>query len=288
MVSWRGLAVLGLAALTLAGGQRPSAVPGAVAPPAPPAPARVVSINLCTDQLAMLLAAPGQLVAVSDIATDPLSSAMAEQAAAYPATHGLAEEVYLLHPDLVLASTYSPRATVDMLRGLGIAVVELPPVGSLEEIRVGLAQIGTALGREAEARAMIAAFDARLAALRAPEGTPRPRAALYAANGYITGSRSLSAEIIEAAGFRYIAAELGYDYGGTLPLEALVFADPDLVITGPRYPGASRSEEILAHPALAAMPAARAQIEDRNWICGLPKALDTLKGLGRLRTGLAP
>jgi iron complex transport system substrate-binding protein len=32
------------------------------AAPAAAAPARVVSMNLCTDQLAMLLAAPGQLV----------------------------------------------------------------------------------------------------------------------------------------------------------------------------------------------------------------------------------
>ena len=34
------------------------------------APARVVSMNLCTDQLAMMLAAPGQLVSVSHLATE--------------------------------------------------------------------------------------------------------------------------------------------------------------------------------------------------------------------------
>jgi len=282
MVSLRGLAVFGLAALSLAGG-RPAPETGALAPVSPPAPARVVSINLCTDQLAMLLAAPGQLIAVSDIATDPLSSAMADQAAAYPSTHGLAEEVYLLHPDLVLASNYTARATLDMLRNLDIPVVEFAPVAGLDDIRAGLAQMGTALGREAEATAMIADFDTRLAALRAPEGAPRPRAAIYAANGYITGTHSLSAEVIEAAGFDYIAREMGYAYGGNLPLEALIFANPDLVITGPRYPGASRSEEILAHPALAEMPAERAMIEDRDWICGLPAALDTMAQLGALR-----
>lgn len=282
MVSLRGLAVLGLAALSLAGGQRPAGDAGG-APPAPAAPQRVVSINLCTDQLAMLLAAPGQLVAVSDIATDPLSSAMADQARAYPATHGLAEEVYLLHPDLVVASSYSSRATIAMLRGLGIPVVEFAPVSGIEDIRTGLAAMGAALGREAEAKAMIAAFDDRLAALRAPEGAPRPRAAIYAANGYITGTHSLSAEMIEAAGFSYIAGELGYAHGGNLPLEALIYAAPDLLITGPRYPGASRSEEILAHPALPAMPARRTMVNDRDWICGLPASLDTVAELGQLR-----
>jgi iron complex transport system substrate-binding protein len=37
------------------------------------APARVVSVNLCTDQLAMLIAAPGQLQSVSWLAADPSS-----------------------------------------------------------------------------------------------------------------------------------------------------------------------------------------------------------------------
>ena len=31
------------------------------------APARVVSMNLCTDQVAMMLAAPGQLVSISHV-----------------------------------------------------------------------------------------------------------------------------------------------------------------------------------------------------------------------------
>ena len=47
------------------------------------APLRVVSMNLCTDQLAMMLADEGQLISVSDIAIDPNMSPMAEAARAY-------------------------------------------------------------------------------------------------------------------------------------------------------------------------------------------------------------
>ena len=82
--------------------------------PAAAAPARVVSTNLCTDQLAMLLAAPGQLVSVSWLAADPRSSTMAAEAARYPANHGLAEEIFLLSPDLVLAGSYTARTAVDL------------------------------------------------------------------------------------------------------------------------------------------------------------------------------
>ena len=70
-------------------------------------PQHVVSMNLCTDQLAMLLAAPGQLVSVSHVARDPRASALADQAMAYPVNHGDAEEIYLAKPDLVLAAASS-------------------------------------------------------------------------------------------------------------------------------------------------------------------------------------
>ncbi|WP_354002086.1 hypothetical protein [Pseudotabrizicola sediminis] len=56
-------------------------------------PQRVVSINLCTDQLAMLLAEPGQLISVSFLAQDPRSSVMVDEALACPANRALAEEV---------------------------------------------------------------------------------------------------------------------------------------------------------------------------------------------------
>ncbi|MEO0811096.1 MAG: hypothetical protein AAFW82_10790, partial [Pseudomonadota bacterium] len=44
------------------------------------APRRVVSMNLCTDQLAMLLAAPGQLYSVSYLAGRTDASVLADRA----------------------------------------------------------------------------------------------------------------------------------------------------------------------------------------------------------------
>ena len=90
----------------------------AAAPAFADAPARVVSINLCTDQLALMLAAPGQLVSVTAFAQDPRQSATAAEAAALPANHARAEEVYLLAPDLVLASDFTAPATLAMLLSL--------------------------------------------------------------------------------------------------------------------------------------------------------------------------
>src|SRR5690606_19064584 len=62
-----------LAALALTG--LACAAPARAEPP----PARVVSINVCTDQYAMLIAGEGQLHSVSHLAADPYSSAMVEE-----------------------------------------------------------------------------------------------------------------------------------------------------------------------------------------------------------------
>jgi len=108
-------------------------------------PRRVVSVNLCTDQLALLLAAPGQLVSVSRLAHDPTMAALAEAAQRIPANGGKAEEIYLLRPDLVLAGTYTTRQSLDMLRRLGIRVEAFPPEQSLEDIRRHIRSMGAML-----------------------------------------------------------------------------------------------------------------------------------------------
>jgi iron complex transport system substrate-binding protein len=252
------------------------------------APARVVSINLCTDQLAMLLAAPGQLVSVSHLAQDPRSSVMVDEARAYPANQALAEEVFLLKPDLVLAGTFTARPTVSMLERLGIPVVMLPPAYGLADVRQGMLDIGIALGREAAAARMVARFDAGLAAVAAAPDASSPVAATYAASGYTPGADSLSGDIIRAAGFRHLAAELGLSDGGFLPLEALILAAPDLVVMGAPYPGNSRAEEILSHPALASLPGGRQTLEDRDWVCGLPSVVDAVTRMRAARVEGVP
>lgn len=258
------------------------------APAAAEAPKRVVSMNLCTDQLALMLAAPGQLLSVSYLAHDPGSSAMHEEAARLPANHGLAEEIFLLKPDLVLAGRYTTRTTVHLLQRLGTPVAIFEPEDDFEAVRANLRLMGRALGREAEAESAVARFEADLAALAPDPAARRPRAAVYSANGYTSGERGLSGRILAAAGFANVAAELGMARGGALALESLVLAEPDLVILGRTYPGSSRAEEILRHPALDALRgrSATETLTDRDWICGTPYVLRAVADLREARLKL--
>ncbi len=168
-----------------------AAVAIAAALPAGAAPQRVVSMNLCSDQLAMMLAAPGQLVSVSSLAQDSRLSPMADEAAAYVPNSGRAEEIYLMRPDLVIAGTYTPPATLSMLRRLGIRVETPPPAEDFDAIRTEITRMGTLLGREEAARDLLARFDADLAQARVP--LDRGRAMTSSSSGRPTGPASRAA-----------------------------------------------------------------------------------------------
>lgn len=247
-------------------------------------PARVVSMNLCTDQLAMLVAGEGQLFSVSYLASDSRSSAMVEQAANFHSNRGLAEEIYLMHPDLVIAGSFSTRATVDMLKRLGIPVAVFDPAYSLEDVRERLTQMGGVLGQQDRAARLVEDFDEALAAYRT-EVTSRPRAALYYANGYTSGDKTLAGQILSIAGLDNIAAEEGFSAGGIIPLEVLAMARPDTVITSRPYPGASRSEEVKGHPVIEALRNSRpeASMTDSDWVCGTPFVLRAIDDMVTLR-----
>ncbi|WP_162178882.1 ABC transporter substrate-binding protein [Thioclava atlantica] len=244
-------------------------------------PDRVVSMNLCTDQLALALADPGQIVSLSHFATDPGMSVHWKQAEDYRANHGRAEEISILHPDLVLADTWSNPDTIRMLRTLGIRVEQLPPGTSLSEIRARITTMGRLLGHPGRAAAMLAQFDARLAAIEKP--APGLRAAIIGPSGYGYGPRTLEGQILAMAGFTNVVSGPGLDWGGRLPMEDLVMDRPDLVVVGGSQgeTGTSRAQEVLAHPVLRDLPVVRG-LRDASWTCGAPAMLNAVQDLAAL------
>lgn len=265
-------------------------------------PQRVVSMNLCTDQLAILLAKPGQLKAVTWMAQDPAMSVLAEQAQQLPAHRGTAEEVYSLSSDLVLTGTYTNQATLDMLKHLGRRVVAVPPAFSFADIRNNIQQVGAVLGQSELATQLVQAFDQQLAGLGGDVGqssalssgkTERQRlsAASYGANLYMQGGNSLEQDMVEGAGFVHYGTQqqLG-DYGGRVSLEQLVLAPPDVLLMSHFQQREVRAYAHLAHPALERLmpPERRAVTHARYWTCGTPYVLEAVTQLTGLREKLQP
>src|SRR5215813_14877630 len=73
-------------------------------------PQRIVSMNLCTDELVLRLADRGNISSVTWQARDRDNSNVADLARDVPINHGLAEEILPLNPDLVLAGIYTARS----------------------------------------------------------------------------------------------------------------------------------------------------------------------------------
>lgn len=246
-----------------------------VAATAEPVPRRVVSMNVCTDQLAMLIAGEGQLHSVSALASDPRTSAMAGEARAFPANHALAEEIFLMQPDLVLAGTFSARATVGLLRRLGFRVEEFAPASSFTDIRDHIARIGQLLHRKERAAELVSRLDEGLARLKAGPHSGRT-IALYEPNSYTAGGGTLANEIFRAAGLVNIAEGLGITGSTRLPLEQLVMAKPDLIgRSSSDYGAPALAQENLIHPAFRAL--SRQAVIDlpvAKMICGAPFTLD--------------
>ena len=163
-----------------------------------------------------------------------------------------------------------------LLHRLGVPVVEVAPPTSLDEARKAIAQVGAALGRSEEAAAMIAAFDRELAELSRPVGPDVPTAATWGPNGYSVAGDTLAGDIMRRAGFSLVTDRLGMDTSGYVPLEVLVMAQPDLIVTGTPYPGDSRAEEVLDHPALDRLDGRVLRVPDALWTCALPRSLEAL------------
>ncbi len=243
-------------------------------------------MNLCTDQLAMLLADPGQLLSVTRVASDPLSSPMTDEARKYPLNNGRAAEIFLMAPDVVVAGSFSDPVVVAMLRRLGLRVEQFPITSALEDIPAQLRRMGEVLGQPERAEAMARGAEARLAAYRKARGTG-PLAAFFYANGYALGPGTLAHDIVTAAGFANLSETLGFSGGGRLPLETLVLNSPDVLISGQPYPGASRAEDVASHPVLARyFESDRVILSGPEWVCGTPLTLDAVDRLIAARRAL--
>ncbi len=252
-------------------------------------PQRIVSLNLCTDQHLMRLVEPERIAAVSHLASDPASSALAEQARALPATYGVAEEVIALAPDLVLAGVYTTRMTTEILRRIGIPVVELAPEQSFEDIRRNIRAVGDAVGEPERAEGVIAAFDRELAAVAVEDGGgDRPVFTSYGANGFMSGAGTLEAEVARVAGYDVLGERLGVVGSAQTPLEVLLTSSVDVMnLTPPSAALPSLAEERQRHPALRRYLRERTVVDIPSALlsCGTPATLEAVRLLASARPG---
>jgi iron complex transport system substrate-binding protein len=246
------------------------------AAPAAATPARVASLNLCSDELVLALARPGQLASVSRLGADARETPLALRARGVAINRGRISDVVALRPDLVITMRADP-ATLALARQLGLPLLALPEPQTLADVKANIARVAAALGRQPAGAALIA----RITALEASPPPARP-ALLVAGGGLTVAHDGLTAAWLRLAGLAQQPVP-----AGQIPLERLLLKPPAvLLISRYRADEASGPQAWLAHPALARLPASTRRIstDGRPWTCGGPAMIDEIMALrGRVQ-----
>ena len=149
---------------------------------------RLVSMNVCTDQLVLTLADPEQILGLSRFSRDGWQS-KAGDLSRYPVLSGGAEDVLLIRPDIVVASAFDKRSTRELLKAKGLRLAELTVPRTLDEARQQIREVGDLIGHPDRAAAEIARLDAALARARRAVSERHYRVLPLSRRGWVRGQR---------------------------------------------------------------------------------------------------
>jgi iron complex transport system substrate-binding protein len=256
-------------------------------------PQRIVSMNLCTDELLMRLVDPSRIASITYLSQQPVNAplGLGHITSRLKINHGLAEEVLMQKPDLVLAGSFSATAATAMLRRLGLTIVTFEPENTFDDMRANIRKMGAAVGEPERAEEVIAEFDTRLAALQAqiPPGE-LPIFADIGVNNYVAGSDTMYAYVVRAGGYRTLGEALGFSGYRNVSLEQLLSIKPALISTSTPWTNPpSISTMALRHPALLDLVSHTPQITipERYTTCGAPSVLGAVELLVEARKAAA-
>jgi iron complex transport system substrate-binding protein len=264
--------LLGFAAALLA-----ASAAGAIAPRAGVVepPRRIVSLDLCADQLVLALADRRQIASLSRNAADPMLSAAAARVRGLPLYGTSAEHIVAIRPDLVIG-TPSDGALARIVARQHYHRLALRDARTLGDIFTAIRATATAVGHPDRGAALIARMRRELAAIpRAGHGRV---AAYYQRRGYLTGRGTLIDDLMTRLGLVNLATRLGKPALSQVSLEEMVAARPDYLIVETATDRVSdQGTEMLHHPALNGI--ARISIPQAWTVCGGPAYVDAARAI---------
>jgi iron complex transport system substrate-binding protein len=248
-------------------------------------PRRIVSMNLCTDEVVLRLADRQNIASITWQAREPDKSNVAQLAQGIPINHGVAEEIIPLKPDLLLAGVYTTRVTVALLKRAGIRSIDADVQRSFDDVRQQYREIAALLGEKERGERVIAEMDSNLARLARERPAVPPTAIVLHANNFTFGRGTLIDDVVTHAGLENVAARLGIGEYGQLPLEIITMNPVDVLIVSSYRDGPSAmATEVLRHPVLSRLSDRMrvVVIPDRLWNCGGPALVEAAERLMRV------
>lgn len=244
-------------------------------------PVTLASINLCADQLLLLLADDEQILSLSNLSHRMAGSYFYKEARKYPVNKGQSEPILNLNPGIVIVGQYSNVHTVNLLREVGLRVETLPIANDLDTLFSNIKSVAVWVGKEQTGIDIVKQLKDRLARLQ-KSVKPGPVAAVFDPNGYTSGKNSLRGQMMELAGWQNAATIAGIENYGKLTLEEIINLSPDALIESPYSPGTySRAQIMSQHPALlgAGLQPHIIRIPSRMTVCAGPWTVDVIEQL---------
>ncbi len=243
-------------------------------------------MNLCTDELLLLLVEPERIASLSYFATNPDYSYLAAEARAFAANRGQADEVLALDPDLVLTSQFSATLAANLLERLGERVERLGFAATADEVYAQIRQVAALTGTEQRAESLVS--DLQMSIAREQQDLlpllQGKSAVFFASNGFSYGANSLQHDFITSLGLRNVAADAGLYGPAQLPLEILLAAEPDFLFTDRRSElDTALAHPLLQHPALTSLGTKMRVIElpDALFQCAGPQLAEAYRTLAK-------
>jgi iron complex transport system substrate-binding protein len=214
---------------------------------------RIVSMNLCIDQLLWKLVDHRNIVSLSYLSVDSQWSPIASEVRQLHLNHAMAEEIVPLDADLILAGEFDASDAIGLLQKLNQPVERLKTPQSLKDIQQQWLDLGELTGESKVAELFSRQLQNEIQelALLAHQGK-HLRVFWYSSNGVVIGKGTLENELMSLAGFHNIAVEKNIVGFSPLDLELLLSSKPDaLIIEETNDSHYSLAQEFLTHPALA-------------------------------------
>lgn len=229
------------------------------------APRRIVSLNLCADQLILAIADREQIAGLTRNAADAELSAAAAQTRGLRILGSSAEEILGIAPDLIIGMPARGSPGLIALRGQRVRTLDLTSANSLADIYASIRQTAAATGHSERGEALVGQMERDLA--RIPRLGAGKVAAYYQRRGFLTGSGTLIDDLMRRLGLVNLATRLGKAPLAQVSLEEIVAARPDyLIVEAASDRIADQGTEMLHHPALRGI--ARISIPQAWTVCG--------------------
>ena len=202
----------------------------------PGKPKRIVTLSASTDAIILGMLPTENLVAISTLLDDPVSSNIVNKARKIPEKirNPSAERILSLQPDLVIVPDWKEAVIVDSLRDLGLKVVVCKGPQSVAEVRETVQLLAKATGEERKGNQLIAKMDERLQSIKKKvdkiPADKRKTVVLISLMASYGGSGSAFDDMCQYAGVVNGLAAAGIKNGQALSKERLVAINPDILL----------------------------------------------------------